>query len=73
MPYDPDLPMPQDEFRRFLEEMTLLKRMPKLAEVANAAAFFASDHAAAVTGTIANLTCGMSVDQPGASSQNLRR
>jgi len=33
MPYDPDLPMPQDEFRRFLEEMTLLKRMPKLAEV----------------------------------------
>ena len=62
MPYDPDLPMPQDEFRRFLEEMTLLKRMPKLAEVANAAVFFASGHSAAVTGTIANLTCGMSVD-----------
>jgi hypothetical protein len=42
--------------------MTLLKRMPKLAEVANAAVFFASEHAAAVTGTIANLTCCMSVD-----------
>jgi enoyl-[acyl-carrier-protein] reductase (NADH) len=42
--------------------MTLLKRLPTLAEVATTAAFLASDHAAAITGTVANLTCGMSVD-----------
>ena len=33
-----------------------------LADVANTAAFLASDHAAAISGTVANLTCGMSVD-----------
>jgi 3-oxoacyl-[acyl-carrier protein] reductase len=33
-----------------------------LADVANTAAFLASDNAAAITGTVANLTCGMSVD-----------
>ena len=59
---DPDFPMGRDEFRRFIENMTLLKRLPTLAEVANTAAFLASDNAAAVTGTVANLTCGMSVD-----------
>ncbi|MGH7233056.1 MAG: SDR family NAD(P)-dependent oxidoreductase [Nitrospiraceae bacterium] len=57
-----DLPMAEDEFRSFLEGMTLLKRLPMLAEVANTAAFLASDHAAAMTGAVANLTCGMSVD-----------
>jgi 3-oxoacyl-[acyl-carrier protein] reductase len=53
--------MREDEFRRFLEGMTLLKRLPTLAEVANTAAYLASDHAA-MTGAVANLTCGMSVD-----------
>jgi|Tabmets5t2r1_1033131.scaffolds.fasta_scaffold15547_3 3-oxoacyl-[acyl-carrier protein] reductase len=57
-----DFPMGEDEFRRFLEGMTLLKRLPTLAEVANTAVFLASDHAAAMTGAVANLTCGMSVD-----------
>jgi 3-oxoacyl-[acyl-carrier protein] reductase len=57
-----DFPMDKDEFRRFLERMTLLKRLPTLAEVANTAVFLASDHAAAMTGAVANLTCGMSVD-----------
>jgi 3-oxoacyl-[acyl-carrier protein] reductase len=57
-----DFPMDKDEFRRFLEGMTLLKRLPTLAEVANTAVFLASDHAAAMTGAVANLTCGMSVD-----------
>jgi 3-oxoacyl-[acyl-carrier protein] reductase len=57
-----DFPMGEDEFRRFLEGMTLLKRLPTLAEVANTAAFLASDHAAAMTAAVANLTCGMSVD-----------
>jgi NAD(P)-dependent dehydrogenase (short-subunit alcohol dehydrogenase family) len=51
-----------DEFRRVLEDMTLLKRLPTLAEVANTAVYLASDHAAAMTGAVANLTAGMSVD-----------
>jgi NAD(P)-dependent dehydrogenase (short-subunit alcohol dehydrogenase family) len=42
---------------------TLLKRLPTLAEVANFAAFVASDRAGAMTGAIANLTCGSIVDQ----------
>ena len=54
--------MNDDEFRSFLENMTLLKRLPTLAELANTAVFLASDHAAAMTGAVANLTCGMSVD-----------
>lgn len=41
---------------------TLLKRLPTLAEVANFAAFVASDCASAMTGAIANLTCGSLVD-----------
>jgi 3-oxoacyl-[acyl-carrier protein] reductase len=52
----------EDEFRRFLEDLTLLKRLPTLAEVAETAVFLASDHAAAMTGSVANLTAGMSVD-----------
>lgn len=41
---------------------TLLKRLPTLAEVANVAAFMASDRASAMTGTVANITCGSLVD-----------
>jgi NAD(P)-dependent dehydrogenase (short-subunit alcohol dehydrogenase family) len=41
---------------------TLLGRMPTLAEVASFAAFLASDKASAMTGAIANLTCGSVVD-----------
>jgi 3-oxoacyl-[acyl-carrier protein] reductase len=41
---------------------TLLKRLPTLAEVADFAAFVASDRASAMTGAIANLTCGSLVD-----------
>ena len=41
---------------------TLLGRVPKLAEVANYAPFVASDRASAMTGAIANLTCGSLVD-----------
>ena len=40
----------------------LLKRLSTLAEVANFAAFVASDRASAMTGAIANLTCGSLVD-----------
>lgn len=41
---------------------TLLRRFPTLAEVADYAAFVASDRAGAMTGAIANLTCGSLVD-----------
>lgn len=57
-----DFAMERDEFRTFIESMTLLNRLPTLADVASAAAFLASDGAAAMSGTVANLTCGMSVD-----------
>jgi len=40
----------------------LLQRPPKLAEVAEFAAFVASDRAGAMTGAIANLTCGSVLD-----------
>jgi NAD(P)-dependent dehydrogenase (short-subunit alcohol dehydrogenase family) len=43
-------------------DATLLKRLPTLTEVANFAAFAASDRASAMTGVIANLTCGSLVD-----------
>lgn len=62
MPPEADLPMAEPEFRAFLEGMTLIKRLPTLAGVARTAAFLASDHAAAITGTVANLTGGASVD-----------
>jgi 3-oxoacyl-[acyl-carrier protein] reductase len=59
---DPDFPIGRDEFRKQIEGMTLLKRLPTLDQVASTAAFLASDKAAAITGAVANLTCGMSVD-----------
>jgi NAD(P)-dependent dehydrogenase (short-subunit alcohol dehydrogenase family) len=40
-------------------QMTMLRRAPALAQVADAAAFLASDRAAAITGTIVNVTCGL--------------
>jgi len=58
----PDLPMPLDEFRGFLQDMTVLKRLPALAEVAGAAAFLASDDAAAMSATVLNLTAGANAD-----------
>lgn len=59
---DPDFPVPRTEFRALVEGMTLLKRLPTLRDVANTAAFLASDDAAAMSGAVANLTCGMSAD-----------
>jgi NAD(P)-dependent dehydrogenase (short-subunit alcohol dehydrogenase family) len=43
-------------------ERTPLRRLPRLAEVAQVAAFLASDRASAMTGTIANITCGELLD-----------
>jgi len=42
----------------YMEDGTALGRLPTLDEVANTAIFMASDWASAMTGTIANLTCG---------------
>ncbi|MEE6179182.1 hypothetical protein [Mycobacterium sp. 050134] len=42
--------------------MTHRKRATTLGELADAAAFVASDRAAAMTGTVANLTGGIVVD-----------
>lgn len=41
---------------------TLLKRLPTLSEIAETAAFLASDRAGAMTGTVANLSGGALVD-----------
>jgi 3-oxoacyl-[acyl-carrier protein] reductase len=48
--------------KAFMENGTVLGRLPTLEEVANAAVFMASDRASAMTGTIANLTCGAIMD-----------
>jgi len=50
------------EFQALLEQSTLLKRLPTLAEVADAAAFLASDRAGAMTATVANLSAGSITD-----------
>ena len=52
----------REAFEAGIAEKTLLKRMPKLAEVANAAVLMASDRANAITGAVANVTCGEIVD-----------
>ncbi|MGI5243630.1 SDR family NAD(P)-dependent oxidoreductase [Dactylosporangium sp. CA-139066] len=45
-----------------LAQGTLLKRLPTLAEIAETAAFLASDRAAAITATVVNLSAGALVD-----------
>jgi NAD(P)-dependent dehydrogenase (short-subunit alcohol dehydrogenase family) len=52
----------QPEVRTYMEDGTALGRLPTLDEVANAAVFMASDRASAITGTVANLTCGSIMD-----------
>ena len=46
------------EFQGILEQGTLLKRLPTLAEVADTAAFIASDRAGAMTATVVNVSAG---------------
>ena len=50
------------EFQALLEQTTLLKRLPTLTEVADTAAFLASDRAGAMTATVANLSAGAITD-----------
>lgn len=52
----------RDEFQKTMEDRTMLRRLTTLAEVADMAAFMASDRASATTATAANLTCGLVVD-----------
>lgn len=58
----PDLPMPVDEFARFLESLTTSGSLPTLADVAGMAVFLAEGGARAMNGAVVNLTCGMSPD-----------
>jgi NAD(P)-dependent dehydrogenase (short-subunit alcohol dehydrogenase family) len=50
------------QFQAILEQGTLLKRLPTLAEVADTAAFIASDHAGAMTAAVVNLSAGSITD-----------
>ncbi len=50
------------QWRARLEQSTLLKRLPTLAEVADTAAFVASDRAGAMTATVVNLSAGSLTD-----------
>ncbi|HEX8983530.1 MAG TPA: SDR family oxidoreductase [Ktedonobacterales bacterium] len=52
----------REQIEASMAESTMLKRLPKLVEVANAAALMASDYASAVTAEITNLTCGELAD-----------
>jgi NAD(P)-dependent dehydrogenase (short-subunit alcohol dehydrogenase family) len=48
-----------EEVDRMIGSMATLRRAPRLQQVADAAAFLASDRAAGTTGSIANVTCGL--------------
>jgi enoyl-[acyl-carrier-protein] reductase (NADH) len=48
--------------KAYMANGTALGRLPTLDKVVNAAVFMASDRASAMTGTIANLTCGSIMD-----------
>jgi NAD(P)-dependent dehydrogenase (short-subunit alcohol dehydrogenase family) len=48
-----------EDIERMIGPMTMLRTAPRLAQVADAAAFLASDGAAGITGTIVNVTCGL--------------
>lgn len=52
----------REVFEARIAEKTLLKRMPRMVEVANAAVLMASDRASAITAAVTNLTCGEIAD-----------
>lgn len=51
--------MSAPDIERMLGPMTMLGHAPRLAQVADTAAFLASDRAGGITGTIVNVTCGL--------------
>jgi enoyl-[acyl-carrier-protein] reductase (NADH) len=59
---NPDLQLDMATIEQMLAgmaQMTMLRRAPSLAQVADTAAFLASDRAGGITGTIVNVTCGL--------------
>jgi NAD(P)-dependent dehydrogenase (short-subunit alcohol dehydrogenase family) len=50
--------MTRDELIDWNQNKTMLKRLTSLVELANVAAFMASDQASAVTGSVVNVNCG---------------
>ena len=56
--YGTGKPMTGEEHVAWMKGQTMLNRVTSLADVANAAAFIASDHAGAMTASAVNLTCG---------------
>ncbi|HEY3956659.1 MAG TPA: SDR family oxidoreductase [Streptosporangiaceae bacterium] len=59
---DPDPASPRAMIANLVEQEALLRRRPSVDEVANVAAFLASDQAGAMTGTVVNVSCGTVVD-----------
>lgn len=47
------------DIERMIAGMAMLRRAPKVAQVADTAVFLASDRAGGITGTIVNVTCGL--------------
>ncbi|GII52617.1 short-chain dehydrogenase [Planotetraspora thailandica] len=52
----------RDAFQARMADLTLRKQLPTVAEIANVAAFVASDRSSAMTGAVANLTSGLIAD-----------
>lgn len=52
----------REVFEARIAEKTMLRRMPRMAEIAAAAVLMASDRASAVTGAVLNVTCGEIAD-----------
>lgn len=52
----------RDQFAKMIESMTHTKRSTTMTELTNVAVFMASDRASGLTGTVANLTAGETVD-----------
>ena len=52
----------REVFEARIAEKTMLKRMPMMAEIANAAVLMASDRASAITAAVINVTCGEIAD-----------
>jgi len=48
-----------DAALQMIASMAALRRTPRLADVAETAAFLASDRAGGLTGTMVNVTCGL--------------
>jgi NAD(P)-dependent dehydrogenase (short-subunit alcohol dehydrogenase family) len=51
-----------EAFEARIAEKTMLKHMPRMAEIADAAVLAASDHASSMTAAVLNCTCGEIAD-----------